>query len=88
MALQLTVVALAAWRITRLVTTDDICAPLRLAVGRRWAGRWPETLVTCRHCLGVWACALSWACWQVGATQPLVILAAASIISMWEERWR
>jgi hypothetical protein len=51
--LTLLVRMLAAYRLTGLVTEDQISAPLREAAGRRW----PSSigyLVRCRACTSVW----------------------------------
>ena len=49
----LVVDALAAYRLTRLVTEDRITAPLRDRVPAGWASE----LVGCSWCVGVWAAA-------------------------------
>ncbi len=62
---------LAAARLTRLVTDDQITAPLRLAAARRDQRRRPDGttgpltyLLHCRWCLGLWisgpAACLAW----------------------------
>lgn len=45
----------ATWRITRLVTEDEIAAPLRRWVGRRWPDSKASYLVNCPYCVSVWA---------------------------------
>lgn len=54
-ALDLAVLALAAYRLTRLVTTDTLLEPLR----ERWWRRFPPStqpgyLVTCDWCTSMW----------------------------------
>ncbi len=51
----------ANYRLARLVATDDITYPVRLAVGRRASGKpanhpwyFLAELVCCPYCLGVW----------------------------------
>lgn len=54
-ALDLAVLALAAYRLTRLVTTDTLLEPLR----ERWWRRFPPStqpgyLITCDWCTSMW----------------------------------
>lgn len=53
-AVPLLIRALAAYRLTGLVTEDKITAPLRDAAGRRWPAS-VGYLVRCRACTSVWA---------------------------------
>lgn len=52
--LDLAVDAAAAYRLTRLVTTDTITAPARQAIGERWPDSPLDVLVNCPWCSGVW----------------------------------
>lgn len=52
---QLVVDALATWRLTRAVTIDEINAPLRDAVHKRWPGSLAAYYVDCPHCVSTWA---------------------------------
>ena len=45
----------AVWRLTRLVTEDEIVAPIRDAISRRWPDSRLEYLVHCPYCVSVWA---------------------------------
>lgn len=54
-ALKLVVGVAATWRITRLITEDEVAAPLRTEVSRRWPGSKVEYLVNCPYCVSVWA---------------------------------
>lgn len=45
----------AAWRITKLITEDEIARPLREAVSERWPGSRVEYLVNCPACVSVYA---------------------------------
>lgn len=50
--------ALASYRIARLITTDEISAPLRSRVfALSPPPSAPSYLITCMHCTGVWAAA-------------------------------
>lgn len=81
--------AAAAWRVTRLVTEDTITAPVRdradAATGP--VGRWLSDLLSCPHCVGVWAAAAvvaARAVFPVGwpyAARALALAAAVSIVS-------
>ena len=55
--LDLAVDAAAAYRLTRLVTTDAITQPARDAVADRWPGSHLDTLINCPWCTGVWVAA-------------------------------
>jgi hypothetical protein len=50
--LTLTLVALATYRLTRLVTADKITEPVREWVNSR--SEWAGYLVTCDWCLSIW----------------------------------
>lgn len=63
--------ALATWRITELITTDEITRPAREAVTKRWPGSRAAYLVTCSRCVSVWSAAVvlllpEWACTLLG----------------------
>lgn len=45
--------ALAAWRLTRAVTTDQISEPLRIAVHKRWPDSMLAYYVDCPYCISV-----------------------------------
>jgi hypothetical protein len=46
--------ALAAYRLTELIASDQISRPLRQKIGSRWPGSLGY-LVQCRACVSVWA---------------------------------
>lgn len=48
------VIALAAARITRLITTDTLTDPLRLWIARTYESDWVDELFTCPWCMGFW----------------------------------
>lgn len=72
-------VALASFRVTRLVTSDTIADAPRHAV-ERWAYSVPPpsarreiaTLVSCNYCAGWWVTLLVLAGWRFRLTRPLV----------------
>lgn len=45
----------AAWRLTKLVTEDEITRELREAVENRWPGSKAAYLVSCPACVSVWS---------------------------------
>lgn len=49
----LVVDALAVYRLTRLITRDDISTPMRKAITKRWEGPL-VTLVGCPWCISIW----------------------------------
>jgi len=54
--------ALAVWRLTRLITEDEITRPLRLRIAERAIkgdsrARWLSAWIECPHCVSVWAAA-------------------------------
>lgn len=55
--LELAVDAGAAYRLTRLVTTDSLTQPARDAIADRWPSSHLDTLVNCPWCTGVWIAA-------------------------------
>lgn len=87
-------VALATYRLTRLVTADQIAEPLRRAVIARNPG-WAGYLVTCDWCLSIWVApwpALAAALWPDNRAVwvSLVALAASALtglLSLVERRW-
>lgn len=71
LALLIVVGWLAAARLTRLVVTDTISAPLRVWVIRRWGPQSkPAALIRCPWCFGFWVnvvvAALGAAAWWSG----------------------
>jgi hypothetical protein len=46
---------LAAYRVTRLITQDEIARPAREAISDRVPGSQLEYLVNCPYCVSVWA---------------------------------
>lgn len=82
----LAVVSLAAYRLTRLVTSDKLTAPQRQAV-QRWAltRRMAERhslklddLVGCNYCAGWWVTVLVLVAWRTRAGRPVVRAFAAA----------
>lgn len=53
--MSLLVDAAAVWRISRLVTEDEITRPAREAIAERWPDGWLAYWVECPHCVSVWA---------------------------------
>lgn len=59
MALRVLAVALASYRVTRLVVTDDIVQPARKLWFRRFPlDTKPGTLFSCTYCAGFWVSGL------------------------------
>ena len=84
-ALELVIVGLATYRLTRLVTADRIMDWLRAWVEVRSA--WAGYLVTCDWCLSIWlAPALAWAMIVHGGNRAvfivLVALAASALTGL------
>lgn len=52
MTLSIVITLLAVWRLARLVTVDEITAPLRAAVAKR--GDRFAYLISCPWCISVW----------------------------------
>lgn len=83
--LDLAVDGAAAYRLTRLVTTDTITAPLRDRIGDRWPNSPLDVLVNCPWCTGVWvaagvqAAALLAPRWWRPAARGLAIAAIAGV---------
>jgi hypothetical protein len=79
--------SLASFRVTRLITTDDITQPLR----DRLPDNWLAELLSCSWCCGVWVTAVLFAADHY-LTIPLVILAAVAAMSVvgylgtWDKR--
>lgn len=48
------VVAVAAARITRLITTDDLTDPIRLWIAETYQSDWVDKLFSCDWCMGFW----------------------------------
>lgn len=63
--IELVVLALATYRLTRLIYKDDIADPIRLRIEgeqfnsdhpkRAAVAEWLHLLITCPYCVGVWA---------------------------------
>ena len=89
--LQFVIISLAAYRLTRLVTTDEITAPLREWVWRR---RPPESsrigyLLACDWCTGIWVGSLlvvGHMIAPVPATWVCLALAVAATVGILSER--
>lgn len=62
---------LAAFRVTRLVGWDDLTAPWRLWVRRRF-GKGAETFVACPWCIGWWISVAWWGAWLLWPHATLV----------------
>jgi len=46
---------LAVWRLTELVTEDQVSRTFREAVAKQWPNSQAAYLVTCKRCVSVWA---------------------------------
>lgn len=85
--------ALAAFRATRLVTSDVIAETPRRRV-QAWAltNRHPklETLVSCNYCAGWWVSVAVLAAWRVPLLRPFVrafaVAGAQSLLSVLDVR--
>ena len=92
-AVTLVILALAAYRLTHLVTTDAIADGFRTKVWKKFP---PTTkigyLITCNWCTGFWASLFVVIFWltlpQVALVVSLVLAISASIglLSAWVER--
>jgi len=92
-AVGLAVLALATYRLTRLVTRDSITAPLRERVWRRFP---PETtrvgyVLTCEWCASVWtASLLVVSSTMLTASRPVLLVLAVSgatgLLTAYEDR--
>lgn len=49
--------ALVVWRLTEIVTSDEVSRPFREWVTRRWPDSKAAYLVSCPRCVSVWAAA-------------------------------
>lgn len=77
--IRLLVRCLATWRITELVTTDEISRPARDWVAKRWPGSKAAYLVTCPRCVSVWAALAvavlpEWACRVLASSSVTILL--------------
>lgn len=71
-ALDLIVLVLTAYRITRLITTDSITEPARDWLNLHTGGGRSWVLVTCPFCAGFWvSCAVVLAAHRLGHDMPL-----------------
>lgn len=81
--------ALAAWRLTRLVTEDRATDGVRDALDRRLGPDHPAAyLAGCPHCVGVWAAATTTAARRLAprAWAPVAtMLATAAVVSLIHE---
>lgn len=90
---ELAITALAAFRLTRLVTSDKLTAPGREAV-QRWAltrrladqhSLKADDLVGCNYCAGWWVTLAVLAAWRVPLLRPAVrafaVAGAAALLS-------
>lgn len=85
---ELVILALGVFRLSRLVTTDQIFEPLRNAI---WKWKNPSTqigyLFTCNWCMSIWASSLTLICYTIVPTATLLfctmlaLSAVAGIIS-------
>lgn len=92
----LLVLALAAWRVTRLITADSIFAgPREAALRRLTAGKAeskPAELLTCAWCMGMWVSAAVVGGYDAVASVPipvyvwLAVAAAVGILASIDQR--
>lgn len=97
--LEFVIVALGAFRLTRLVGWDTITAPLRTRLlgaddsGKptRAAPRWgAAAFVHCAWCVGVWVAAAVYAAWKIVPDATLIVttpLAAAAVVGLVAKNW-
>jgi hypothetical protein len=89
----LLILSLAAFRITRVITTDNIAEDLRDAVWKKFP---PSTkigyLLTCNWCMGLWVALAVFISWLLAPEATVVVSLVLSIsaiiglISAWTER--
>jgi hypothetical protein len=92
--LTVALVALATYRLTRLVTADRIAEPVRNWVVERNPG-WAGYLVTCDWCLSIWVApwpAVAAVLWPdnravLAALLALSASAVTGLLSLVERRW-
>lgn len=87
------VIALAVYRLVRIICCDSISAPLRAKFyGWAWDDSgpgepthrstfraWVHELLTCPHCLGVWVAFAGYAAWRWGGDVALAVIAVLAI---------
>jgi hypothetical protein len=93
MLVELVILSLASFRLTRLITTDTVTEGIR---NRIWSKFPPSTkfgyLITCNWCTGFWVSLFFVALWlalpQVTIVVSLVLAISAlvGLISAWSER--
>lgn len=100
-ALGFGVIALAAWRLTIMLTKEagpwDLVSKLRQAVGIEHGPEgepvgWPETmpgsLLACPWCVSLWAAALVYPMWRWVPVMAVIIAASAVAIMFDSAVWR
>lgn len=93
-ALDLVILALAAFRITRFFIEDHLFSPVRERIWKRFPPESTKTgyLFTCPHCMGFWISSLlifSYilvGAWAVLFCLPFALSAVVSIIFTWLDK--
>lgn len=85
------VLALASYRLTRLLVIDTIFEPMRDAIWSRFAPSHPVGyLFTCMWCMSIWVSSLLVLCYTIFSTVTLVfamIFALSAVASLIAARW-
>lgn len=87
------ILALATYRITRLLTRDVIAEPIRIRV---WKKHPPESsklgyLFTCEWCMSIWTASLIYGCFIITSVTvivvvPLALSAVAGLLTAYEDK--
>lgn len=85
------ILALASYRLTRLLVVDTIFEPLREAIWSRFAPSHPiGYLFTCSWCMSVWVSSLLVVCYTIFSTATLVfalVFALSAVASLIAAHW-
>jgi len=85
------VLALATFRLTRLLVVDEIFSPLREWVWKRFSPSRPVGyLFTCSWCMSVWSASLFVVCYTIFSTATVVIatvFALSAVASLIAAHW-
>lgn len=69
---EVTLLALAAWRVFQLIAEDEILNRPRRYVTDRVSAKW-ELFIECPYCAGFWIAVLWWVAWLIFPYETLVV---------------